>query len=194
MSAAQDPFYIVKEEIQDLVDKLQDTFRRWEQLPPNSAEKAHLTKELTAGFESIEWQVDELDRAIAVAARDPARFSIDEVELEKRKRWTASTRNQVESLRKAVQSGMNKFPSQPANLNPRTIRQELLRLPNDKPPSAYPTQSRNADNDDFITSETDRQLLLMREQDQELDELSASVERLGGVGLTIHEELMGQVN
>lgn len=40
-------------------------------------------------------KVDELGRAIAVAERDPARFSIDEVELEKRKRWTGSTRSQV---------------------------------------------------------------------------------------------------
>lgn len=32
-----------------------------------------------------------------------------------------------------------------------------------------------------------------RQQDEELDELSASVERIGGVGLTIHEELLSQV-
>uniref|UniRef100_A0A7N2R941 t-SNARE coiled-coil homology domain-containing protein n=1 Tax=Quercus lobata TaxID=97700 RepID=A0A7N2R941_QUELO len=32
----------------------------------------------------------------------------------------------------------------------------------------------------------------MRQQDEELDELSASVERIGGVGLTIHEELLAQ--
>lgn len=32
-----------------------------------------------------------------------------------------------------------------------------------------------------------------RQQDEELDELSASVERIGGVGLTIHEELLAQV-
>lgn len=31
-----------------------------------------------------------------------------------------------------------------------------------------------------------------RQQDDELDELSASVERIGGVGLTIHEELLAQ--
>ncbi|ONM34311.1 Syntaxin-61 [Zea mays] len=48
------------------------------------------------------------------------------------------------------------------------------------------------DNDDFISSESDRQLLLMRQQDEELDELSESVQRIGGVGLTIHEELSGQ--
>lgn len=32
-----------------------------------------------------------------------------------------------------------------------------------------------------------------RQQDEELDELSASVERIGGVGLTIHDELLAQV-
>lgn len=35
---------------------------------------------------------------------------------------------------------------------------------------------------------------LCRQQDEELDELSASVERIGGVGLTIHEELLSQVS
>jgi len=41
--------------------------------------------------------VNELDRAIGVAERDPARFSVDGVEIERRKKWTASTRNQVSS-------------------------------------------------------------------------------------------------
>lgn len=35
--------------------------------------------------------------------------------------------------------------------------------------------------------------LFFRQQDDELDELSASVQRIGGVGLTIHDELIGQV-
>lgn len=48
------------------------------------------------------------------------------------------------------------------------------------------------DDDDFISSESDRQQLLIRQQDEELDELTASVQRIGGVGLTIHEELSGQ--
>uniref|UniRef100_A0A0D6R6D7 t-SNARE coiled-coil homology domain-containing protein n=1 Tax=Araucaria cunninghamii TaxID=56994 RepID=A0A0D6R6D7_ARACU len=193
MSAAQDPFYIVKEEIQDSVDKLQATYRRYEQLLPSSGERVHLTKELLSGCESIEWQVDELDRAIAVAAKDPVRFSIDEVELEKRKRWTGSTRTQMEALRKAVQTSMEKLPGKnhSATLIANGMRRELLRLPNDHT-GAKPNHVMDPENDDFIQSESDRQVLLMKEQDQELDELSASVERLGGVGLTIHEELMGQ--
>lgn len=41
--------------------------------------------------------MNELDRAIGVAERDPARFSVDSAEIERRRKWTVSTRNQVSS-------------------------------------------------------------------------------------------------
>lgn len=44
---------------------------------------------------SFDGKVDELDKAIAVAARDPAWYGLDEVELEKRRRWTSTAHNQV---------------------------------------------------------------------------------------------------
>ncbi|MCL7035926.1 hypothetical protein MKW94_017005, partial [Papaver nudicaule] len=87
-------------------------------------------------------------------------------------------------MKKAVEAGK----SRSAN----GMRQELMRVSNDPyqagKSSAYAAQ----DNDDFISSESDRQMLLIKQQDEELDELSASVQRIGGVGLTIHEELTGQ--
>lgn len=42
--------------------------------------------------------MNELDRAIGVAERDPARFSVDSAEIERRKKWTASTRSQVTTV------------------------------------------------------------------------------------------------
>eukprot|EP00262_Sarcandra_glabra_P008870 TRINITY_DN227_c0_g2_i1.p1 TRINITY_DN227_c0_g2~~TRINITY_DN227_c0_g2_i1.p1 ORF type:complete len:250 (-),score=47.61 TRINITY_DN227_c0_g2_i1:314-1063(-) len=191
MSSAQDPFYIVKEEIQESIDKLQTTFHQWEQIESNTGERVHLTKELLTGCESIEWQVDELDKAIAVAARDPAWYGIDEAELEKRRRWTSTARNQVRTMRIAVEAGKEQGNPVSASLN--GMRQDLMRIPSDHPYQGGRTNHYAAqDNDDFISSESDRQLLLMKRQDEELDELSASVERIGGVGLTIHEELVGQ--
>ncbi|XP_059667469.1 syntaxin-61-like [Cornus florida] len=186
MSSAQDPFYIVKEEIQDSIDKLQSTFHRWEHIPSDNVEKLHLTKELLAGSESIEWQVDELDKTIAVAARDPALYGINDVELDKRRRWTSTARAQVGNVKKVVVAG--KELKGTSNVN--GMRRELMRLPNTHPDrsSHYVAVA----NDDFISSESDRQMLLIKQQDEELDELSASVERIGGVGLTIHEELLAQ--
>jgi syntaxin 6 len=43
-------------------------------------------------------KVDELEKAITVAAKDPSWYGIDEAELEKRRRWTSNARTQVCSL------------------------------------------------------------------------------------------------
>ncbi|KAE8697846.1 Syntaxin-61 [Hibiscus syriacus] len=157
ISKAEDPFYIVKEEIQDSIDKLQASFHQWERIPPGTGEQVHLTKDLLASCESIDWQVDELDKAISVAARDPSWYGIDEVELESRRKWTTNARIQVADVKKAVGAGKE-----------------------------------NDGSASVIASESDRQTLLIKQQDEELDELSASVQRIGGVGLTIHEELIAQ--
>ncbi|CAL1356831.1 unnamed protein product [Linum trigynum] len=188
MSSAQDPFYIVKEEIQDSIDKLLSTFQQWERLSSNAGEQASLTKELLANSESIEWQVDELDKAISVAARDPSLYGIDQVELESRRRWTSSARTQVGDVKRSVVAGREAIEGGATSLH--GMRRELMRLQNSQHTAG--SNQYIDDNDNFIQSESDRQLLLIKQQDEELDELSASVERIGGVGLTIHEELLAQ--
>ncbi|XP_020242378.1 syntaxin-61-like [Asparagus officinalis] len=191
MSSAQDPFYIVKEEIQESIDNLQATFRRWEQTQSNTGEHVHLTKEIVASCESIEWQVDELSKTISVAAQDPAFYGLDELELEKRRRWSNTVHNQVNSVRKAVEAGRQNTSSVSSGVS--GSRQEFMKLQNDYTSQTGISRHHVAnDNDDFISSESDHQQLLIRQQDDELDELTASVQRIGGVGLTIHEELSGQ--
>ncbi|XP_078438189.1 syntaxin of plants 61 [Wolffia australiana] len=191
MSSAQDPFYIVKEEIQESIDKLQDSFRHWKQIPPNIGEYVHLTRELHASCESIEWQVVELDKAIVVAAKDPDYYRIDEVELDKRSRWTSNARNQVSAVKKALDAARDRNKSLISSADGKHL--EMMRLPNDGTHSNSRSNHYDAeDNDDFISSESDRQSLLIKKQDEELDHLSESVQRIGGIGLTIHEELIGQ--
>ncbi|CAI9302505.1 unnamed protein product [Lactuca saligna] len=188
MSSAQDPFYIVKEEIQESIDTLQATFHQWEHTPVASGAQTRLTKELLSNCESIEWQVDELEKAISVAARDPAKYGIDQPELERRFKWTRTARTQVVSVKKSVM-GTDLNGSSSSTFS--GMRQELMSLPS-------PRQQDRAshyiakDHDDFISSESDRQMLLVRQQDEELDELSESVQRIGSVGLTIHDELHAQ--
>ncbi|XP_038690376.1 syntaxin-61-like isoform X2 [Tripterygium wilfordii] len=130
-------------------------------------------------------KVDELDKTIAVAARGPSWYGIDEVELEKRKRWTSTARTQVGNMKKAVVAGEDSNGTRSVSVS--GMRRELMRMPNSHQNNQYAQ-----DDDDFIQSESDRQLLLIKQQDDELDVLSASVERIGGVGLTIHEELLAQ--
>ncbi|KAK4487653.1 hypothetical protein RD792_005694, partial [Penstemon davidsonii] len=135
-------------------------------------------------------KVDELEKTISVAARDPAWYGIDQVELDKRRRWTSNARTQVKNVKNSVATGKESNGTSTSNVN--GMRRELMRLPNSHQTDKFNNQYKAQDNDDFISSESDRQLLLIRQQDEELDELSASVERIGGVGLTIHEELLAQ--
>lgn len=176
MSSAQDPFYIVKDEIQDSIDNLQATFHQWERAPGEQKQQ------LLSNCESIEWQVDELEKAISVAARDPSLYGINNTELDKRRKWTNTARVQVGNIKKAV-TGKE-------SINFGGMRQELMRMPKSSQQQDRYVAIDN--NDDFISSESDTQMLLIRQQDEELDELSASVERIGSVGLTIHDELLSQ--
>ncbi|KAL4557015.1 hypothetical protein LXL04_035185 [Taraxacum kok-saghyz] len=183
-SSAQDPFYIVKEEIQDSIHALQGTFHQWEHTPVASGAQNRLTKEVLSNCESIEWQVDELEKAISVAARDPALYGIPKSELERRFQWTKSARTQVVNVKKAVTGTTSSTYGD--------MRQELMSLPSTRQQDILPTNYVTKENEDFISSESDRQLLLIRQQDEELDELSQSVQRIGNVGLTIHDELQAQ--
>ncbi|KAK4409599.1 syntaxin [Sesamum angolense] len=134
-------------------------------------------------------KVDELDKTIAVAAKDPSWYGIDEVELDKRRRWTSNARTQVRNVKKSLVTQNESNGTSTSTIN--GMRRELMRIQNShqaEKSNQYNVQG----NDDFISSESDRQLLLIRQQDEELDELSASVQRIGDVGLTIHEELLAQ--
>eukprot|EP00250_Pteridium_aquilinum_P007200 c16973_g1_i1 orf=317-1087(-) len=181
ISAAQDPFYLVKEEVQGLVNNVQKNFRKWEQLLPGSIDGSQLGKEIVVDCASIDWQVDELDKAIAVAERDPGRYGLNNTEIAQRKRWTGLTRNQISAMKKSVQETQS---------NGSATRVEMMRMPMN--PLSQKVNNAPSNDEDFYASESDKQALLMKEQDQDLDELSASVERLGGVGLTIHDELISQ--
>jgi syntaxin 6 len=134
-------------------------------------------------------KVDELEKAITVAAKDPSWYGIDEAELEKRRRWTSNARTQVRNVKSGVLAG--KVSSGAGHAS--EVRRELMRMPNSGEASRY-DQYGGRDDDGFVQSESDRQMLLIKQQDEELDELSKSVQRIGGVGLTIHDELVAQVS
>uniref|UniRef100_A0A453HMD3 Syntaxin 6/10/61 N-terminal domain-containing protein n=1 Tax=Aegilops tauschii subsp. strangulata TaxID=200361 RepID=A0A453HMD3_AEGTS len=147
MTPAQDPFYIVKDEIQDSIDKVQDTFNQWKQAPENTGEYVHLTRELLTTCESVQWQVDELEKAISVAERDPAYYGLNEVEIGKRRNWTSTARNQVVSIRRNVEAGKHKTAFG-RSVNPSELGRSKQHIAQD--------------NDDFIASESDQQMLLMK--------------------------------
>ncbi|PPS16469.1 hypothetical protein GOBAR_AA04120 [Gossypium barbadense] len=217
MSKAQDPFYIVKEEIQDSIDKLQSSFHQWERVPGGTGEQVHLTKELLANCESIAWQLGillgtaSMKSSSKIEGDGPAMlvFRVASllsgrkkgarcITLKPAEKWMHATSEQrngcplriilfdkVADVKRTIGAGKENDNSASV------ICRELMRLPNSQQPDISDHYSAK-NNDDFVASESDRQMLLLKQQDEELDELSTSVKRIGGVGLTIHEELLAQ--
>ena len=46
-------------------------------------------------YNSFDIKVDELDKAIFIASKDPSLYGIDEVEVKNQRKWTSDTRTQV---------------------------------------------------------------------------------------------------
>lgn len=167
------------------------------------------------------WKVDELEKTISVASRDPAYYGLDEVELSRRRNWTGSSHKQVcirsycsnssvmwwldmlflvcfehewvtlssgcmiscclvQTLRSNILPcsrilqltmylnllhGSSQFMHEHIQVG--TVKRAIEKGKSNAATSKYQDTSRTnhysaQDNDDFISSESDRQLLLMR--------------------------------
>mmetsp|Transcript_28776 Transcript_28776/g.81038 ORF Transcript_28776/g.81038 Transcript_28776/m.81038 type:complete len:228 (+) Transcript_28776:140-823(+) len=170
MSRTQDPYYLVREEIQESLTALEKSYDRLCGLPSAIPEFQRLKHEVQEGCESVSWQVDQLQRAIDISAKNPERFNLDNEELDSRKNWASSARLKVEEVRRGMAS-LAKRGLTAADSNAAVAIQR---------------------HDDFIGGQGDQQMQIMRQQDDDLDDLSHQVATIGNIGLTIHEELESQ--
>lgn len=163
----QDPFYIVRQEIQDTVNELQSKMSRFHGLTAANPERKTIGNIVTDGCESLKWQVNELDAAVNRAAEQPQRFGLTPEEIASRRKWISSTRRQIEGMTDTIKTATA------ARVNP--AEEKLHKA-----------------NEGFLQDEGGKQQLLLKHQDAQLEDIEAAVTRLGRVGLTIHEELASQ--
>jgi len=172
-SRARDPYYVVRDEIATHVADVRARLTSSVSSGPSAASAASAVVE---ECESLSWELDELDRAVAVAERDMARFGLTPGEIQERKRWSAATRAKVDDARAVAQSRMSANTGRGGGGG-----------------AAFDGDARTGG--DIGRNESgfdDHQQLLVRRQDEDLDDISASISRIGQVGLTIGEELASQ--
>ena len=149
-----------------------------ERLPEGNSERGKYAGQIMSECESVLWQLEELDRATAMAEQDFMRFKVDANELASRKRWTAATKTAV------------------SHLNAKALA--VIEARKARGGGGYGGEGSRLDdaigqaNDAYLNQQTDQQQLLMQRQDVDLDDISASINRIGQVGLTIGEELETQ--
>jgi len=184
----QDPFYVVKEEVQQSVQGVTALYERWQDLLNNTntatnEEFKWTTNELKTGLRSIDWDVTDLEETVGIVESNKSRFPIDETELNVRKQFIQTTKQKIQSIKEDMLSTRTRGKMEKD--------QKDLLMVQKKPESKFTKlqDAYEADNQDYIDNQTQRQEQIVRDQDQHLDQLGQTVGVLKKMGETINEEL-----
>uniref|UniRef100_A0A3B3YN84 t-SNARE coiled-coil homology domain-containing protein n=1 Tax=Poecilia mexicana TaxID=48701 RepID=A0A3B3YN84_9TELE len=186
----EDPFFVVKGEVEKAVHAAQSLHRRWVELQQEvggaSREEADwTTNELRNGLRSIEWDLEDLDETISIVESNPRKFHLDAAELTKRKAFITSTRLTVQSLADRNLNGFWFCSVLQVLLG--DARDPIWQPGSDRfgPPDRRP-QSANAQ---FIGDQQTQQQLIAEQQDEQLERVSGTIGVLKNMSERIGLEL-----
>uniref|UniRef100_A0A3B5A6D5 Syntaxin 6 n=1 Tax=Stegastes partitus TaxID=144197 RepID=A0A3B5A6D5_9TELE len=198
----EDPFFVVKGEVQKAVNAAQSLHHRWRELlqEGGGASKEEIdwtTNELRNSLRSIEWDLEDLDETINILKQserivesNPKKFNLDAAELSKRKAFITSTRLTVKEMKEQMSS-----PG--AASADRKNRQALLGehgaqgpiwQPGSDKYSRLDRQLENA-NSQFIEEQQVQQQLIAEQQDEQLELVSGTIGVLKNMSERIGMEL-----
>ncbi|KAG9266625.1 syntaxin-6 [Astyanax mexicanus] len=206
----EDPFFVVKGEVQKAVNTAQGLHQRWSELlqDPGGASKEEVdwtTNELRNSLRSIEWDLEDLDETISIVEANPRKFNLDAVELSKRKAFITSTRQTVREMKDHMASPMA------VTITDKKSRQTLLAEGGSHGPIWQPGGGRGAGggggvagggdrytrldrelqtaNSQFIEEQQTQQQLIADQQDEQLELVSGTIGVLKNMSQRIGQEL-----
>ncbi|XP_034438202.1 syntaxin-6 [Hippoglossus hippoglossus] len=191
----EDPFFVVKGEVQKAVNAAQSLHHRWSELlqEGDGASKEEMdwtTNELRNSLRSIEWDLEDLDETISIVESNPKKFNLDAAELSKRKAFITSTRHTVKEMKEQLSSpaaaSMDRKKTQ-ALLAERGARGPMWQPGPDKY-TRLDHQLQNA-NTQFIEEQQVQQQLISEQQDEQLELVSGTIGVLKNMSERIGMEL-----
>lgn len=124
--------------------------------------------------------LSEIDKSITAAEKNPQRFNLSQADISERRKWVMATQRKVESITQTLQQKPTPYKQT------QTAKKELM------DPTSKLNAAINQENDRFIQSEGERQQLLLRRQDDDLEDLASHVVRIGDLGREMGQELESQ--
>jgi len=191
MSSVQDPFYVVKEEVQQSVNGISTLFDRWRDLleHSNTAQNEEFkwtTDELKSGIKSVEYDLTDLEETISIVENNKGKFKVEPSEIEGRRQFVNDTKKKIQVIKDELLSLKTKSKME-------RDQREILMVQN-KPRDKYAKleQAIQEDNEEFIKGQGQRQEQIIREQDDHLDVLSGAVGTLKNYSNVINTSLNEQ--
>ncbi|XP_055091708.1 syntaxin-10 isoform X1 [Symphalangus syndactylus] len=185
----EDPFFVVRGEVQKAVNTARGLYQRWCELLQEGAavgreELDWTTNELRNGLRSIEWDLEDLEETIGIVEANPGKFKLPAGDLQERKVF-------VERMREAVQEMKDHMVSPTAVAFLERNNREILagKPAAQKSPSDLLDASAVSAMSRYIEEPQATQQLIMDEQDQQLEMVSGSIQVLKHMSGRVGEEL-----
>jgi syntaxin of plants SYP6 len=157
-----------------------DKTSNWQTLPPTSLQRKTKQHEIQEEFHGLSYMLSEIDKSITAAEKNPQRFNLSQADISERRKWVMATQRKVESITQTLQQKPTPYKQT------QTAKKELM------DPTSKLNAAINQENDRFIQSEGERQQLLLRRQDDDLEDLASHVVRIGDLGREMGQELESQ--
>ncbi|KJE94620.1 syntaxin-6 [Capsaspora owczarzaki ATCC 30864] len=110
---SEDPFFLVKEDVQKAMRSSEALFKRWteltqlQQTKPLSQsmleELRWTTGELNQSLKAIDWDIEDLEETVGIVEANPAKFQIPQKELQERRAFITMTIKFVREMRTTMQ-------------------------------------------------------------------------------------------
>ncbi|XP_058022711.1 syntaxin-10 isoform X2 [Ahaetulla prasina] len=181
----EDPFFVVKGEVQKAVNTAQGLYQRWGQLLQetqivNKEELNWTTNELRNTLRSIEWDLEDLEETICIVESNPQKFTIAPSEV-------AARRSFVTEMRESVKE-MQDHMSDPAAQS--FVERNNRELVDDRDRCGLLSAEKVSAADSHILEEQQlHQKLIIEEQDEQLELVSGSISVLRHMSGRVGEEL-----
>lgn len=188
-SSSHDPFYVVKDELTSKIDNIAVKFNLFQKLyettnTATSSEFKDCRKVLGKELKSAEKLLRDLTMTVDFVVNDREQFGhIDDHELEERKCYISTSRQKLNEI-KAFYQG--------ESVKRKMIADERKELESKPMSNLGATNSDMMENTHFIQDQQAQAQMIIKEQDEGLEELSMGVDRLNDMAININDEIKVQ--
>ncbi|KAM7009618.1 syntaxin-10 [Tautogolabrus adspersus] len=183
----EDPFFVVKGEVQKALSRARGLFDRWEELLQDGTQVSRdeldwSTNELRNCLRAIDWDLEDLSETINIVESNPGKFKLGDDELQERRDFVERTRSAVQEMKDQLSS-----PSAVAQAEKKN-RQALLTSTGQDRSLGLEAHMVSA-NSRYIEEQQEQQQLIVQEQDEQLELVSGSIRVLKDMSGRIGDEL-----
>jgi hypothetical protein len=185
MSATGDPYFDVERDVKQSIENLHSAFERSQRSLTSGANDidAHVAQsELMSQLKTVNWDLDDINDSIAMVERNRAKYKLSDADINRRKAFVNDSREVVNRMKASVQN-LPVAHRQVHHKNELLRNRDLSRGGNAGSYSAVDRDTGGAGLDG------DQQQVMLRAQDEVLDDVIKATRALGQMGENIGQEL-----